>query len=185
LIRVLLVSGHPAIRHGLAHVISREPGFVVEASASADAAVEGLWHVEPDVVLIDAPLGPESGFELCHRLKQLAHPQRVAVYASPARDEARVAAWLAGADALIDKSQATDHLLDVIRTAVRGPRTLARPPRTAIQGAAGGLDPPETSIFGMCLYNVPLDEISRTLRIDPLDVEARVHALLGRLGAAA
>ncbi len=184
MIRILLVSAHPAIRHGLAHVISREPGFLVEATGSGGAAIEGLWHVQPDLVLIDAPLGTgtDGAFELCHRLKQLARPQRVAVYVAQATEAIRIAAWVAGADTLIDKSQATDHLLDALRTVVRGPRTLPRPSRAAIQGAAGDLAPPETSIFGMCLNGVPLDEISRTLRLDPLTVEATVHSLLGRLG---
>ncbi len=180
MIRILLVSAHPAIRHGLAHVIGREPGFLVEVSGSAETAIDGLWKVRPDLVLIDAPLGSESGFELCHRLKQLARPQRVVVYVSQITEETTIAASVAGADALREKSEATDDLLDALRIVVRGPRTLQRPSHAAIGWAAADLEPPESSIFAMCLHRVPLDEISRTLRLDPLAVEAAVHSMLDR-----
>lgn len=181
MIRVLLVSDHPAVRAGLAHVIDSEPGLRADVAASAPAGVAEVPRVRPDVVLLDSPLRSLDVFDVCHTLKQLAAPRRVAVYISQSREELAVAAWVAGADALIDKGAPVAVLFEQLRLVARGGRVLPAPGARALTRAARGLDPAERAVFGMCVYGLEIEEISSTLRADPLEVENTIRRLIRQL----
>jgi DNA-binding NarL/FixJ family response regulator len=178
LIRVLLVSDRPAIRAGLAQVIDSEPGFRADV---ADPSLATAPASAADVVLLDSPLAGHEAFQLCHQLKQLAAPRRVALYSDRTDAEVGVAAWVASADGLVDKGAPVPMLFEQLRQVARGGRLLRSPSARALTAAAQELDASERPVFGMCVYGVTLDEISRTLRRDPLEVEATVSALIRRL----
>lgn len=181
MIRVLLVSDHPAVRAGLAQVIDSEPGMRADVAEPASEGSSTLPGNGADVVLLDSPLAGQDAFELCHLLKQLAVPRRVAVYSDGAREQAGLAAWVAGADALIDKAAPVTVLFEQLRMVARGGRVLPSPSARALTSAARELDAAQRVVFGMCVYGVTLEEISRTLRRDPLEVEATVRELIRRL----
>jgi DNA-binding NarL/FixJ family response regulator len=180
-IRVLLVSDHPAIRAGLAQVIDSEPGMradVAEPGADPLSTLPAKWA---DVVLLDTSLERHDAFEVCHLLKQLAVPRRVALYSDRCGEDAGLAGWVAGADALIDKSAPVPVLFEQLRQVARGGRVLPSPSARALTTAARDLGAAERVVFGMCVYGVTLEEISRTLRRDPLEVEATARELIRRL----
>jgi len=181
-IRVLIVSDRPAIRAGLAQVIDSEPGLRADVAEPSPVA---LPRSAADVVLVDSPLARHDAFDVCHLLKQLAVPRRVAVYSDRTREELGVAAWVAGADALIDKAAPVPVLFEQLRMVARGGRVLPTPSARALTSAARELDAAERAVFGMCVYGVALDEISRTLRRDPLEVETTVRGLIQRIAAGA
>jgi DNA-binding NarL/FixJ family response regulator len=177
-IRVLIVSDRPAIRAGLAQVIDSEPGLRADVAEPTPVA---LPRNSADVVLLDSPLARNDAFDVCHLLKQLAVPRRVAVYSDRTREQLGVAAWVAGADALIDKAAPVPVLFEQLREVARGGRLLPSPTARALTSAARELDEAERAVFGMCVYGVTLEEISRTLRRDPLEVETTVRGLIRRL----
>jgi DNA-binding NarL/FixJ family response regulator len=180
-IRVLFVSDHPAIRAGLAQVIDSEPGMRADVAEPGAQPLSTLLANWADVVLLDASLARHDAFEVCHLLKQLAVPRRVALYSDRGGEDAALAAWVAGADALIDKSAPVPVLFEQLRQVARGGRVLASPSARALTTAARELDAAERVVFGMCVYGVTLEEISRTLRRDPLEVEATARELIRRL----
>jgi len=180
-IRVLFVSDHPAIRVGLAKVIDSEPGIradVAEPGADPLSTLPANWA---DVILLDASLACHDAFEVCHLLKQLAVPRRVVLYSNRSGEDAGLAAWVAGADALIDKSAPVPVLFEQLRQVARGGRVLPSPSARTLTTAARELDAAERVVFGMCVYGVTLEEISRTLRRDPLEVETTARELIRRL----
>jgi DNA-binding NarL/FixJ family response regulator len=180
-IRVLLVSDHPAIRKGLAQVIDSEPGMAADIAAPGADPPSTLPSSWADVVLLDSPLARHDAFDVCHLLKQLAVPRRVAVYTNNGGEEVGIAAWVAGADALIEKSAPVPVVFEQLRMVARGGRALPSPSALALTSAARELDPDERVVFGMCVYGIALEEISRTLRRDPLQVEATARELIRRL----
>jgi DNA-binding NarL/FixJ family response regulator len=184
-IRVLLVSDHPAIGAGLAQVIDSEPGLDAEIAAPGDDPMSTLPAKWADVILLDSPLARHDAFDICHLLKQLAAPRRVALYSDHSGDDVRLAAWVAGADALINKSVPVPVLFEQLRIVARGGRVLPSPSARVLTGAARELDAAERVVFGMCVYGVALEEISSTLRRDPLEIEATVRRLIRRLAPAA
>jgi DNA-binding NarL/FixJ family response regulator len=179
-IRVLLMSDHPAVRAGLAQVIDSEPGLRADVAEPGSAACMPST-AGADVVLLDSPLAGHEEFDLCHTLKQLAAPRRVAIYTDRSREEVGLAAWVAGADGLIDKAASVAVLFEQIRIVARGGRAVATPTARAMTAAARALDAAERVVFGMCVYGVPLEEISRTLRRDPVEVEETVRSIIRRL----
>jgi DNA-binding NarL/FixJ family response regulator len=181
MIRIALVSSHPALGNGLGERIARQPEFAVEQLASAEEARERLADLDADLFLIDPPLADESGFELCLQLSQLARPRRSLLYAAGRIERLQLAAWLAGAEAVVDKRAPEQELFAALREAARGVRVLKRPAPVRLRELVGELEPAETSIFGMRAYGLPLDQISRILRIDPLEVERMLSAWLARL----
>jgi DNA-binding NarL/FixJ family response regulator len=181
MICVLLISDHPAIRAGLAQVIDSEPGMradVAEPGAEPLSTLAADWA---DVLLLDASLARHDTFELCHLLKQLAVPRCVALYGDRSGEDARLAAWVAGADALIDKAAPVPVLFEQLRLVARGGRALSTPSALALTRAARELNAADRVVFGMCVHGVTLEEISRTLRRDPLEVEAAARDLIRRL----
>jgi hypothetical protein len=62
---------------------------------------------------------------------------------------------------------------------------LRSPSARVLTSATRELDAAERVVFGMCVYGVTLEEISSTLRRDPLEVEATVRELIHRLARAA
>jgi DNA-binding NarL/FixJ family response regulator len=184
-IRVLLVSDHPAIAAGLAQVIDSEPGLRADIAAPGDDPMSTIPAEWADVILLDSPLGAHDAFEICHLLKQLAAPRRVALYTDRGGEDVGLAAWVAGADALIEKALPAPVLFDQLRVVARGGRVLPSPSARALTSAARELDAAERVVFGMCVYGVTLEEISRTLRRDPLEIEATARELIRRLAATA
>jgi DNA-binding NarL/FixJ family response regulator len=184
-IRVLLASDHPAIRAGLAQVIDSEPGLRAEIAVPGDDPMSTLPAKWADVILLDSPLARHDAFDVCHLLKQLAAPRRVALYSDHSGDEVGLAAWVAGADALINKSVPVPVLFEQLRMVARGGRVLPSPSARVLTGAARELDAADRVVLGMCVYGVTLEEISRTLRREPLEVESTVRRLIHRLAPAA
>src|SRR3990172_3500626 len=67
-IRVLLVDDHPVVADGVRAMLAAEVGIeVVGAARSAAAAHELIGRERPDVVVCDAEVGPDSGFEILRR----------------------------------------------------------------------------------------------------------------------
>jgi DNA-binding response OmpR family regulator len=61
-IRVLLVSDHPAIAAGLAQVIDSEPGLRADIAAPGDDPMSTIPADWADVILLDSPLGLHEAF---------------------------------------------------------------------------------------------------------------------------
>jgi putative two-component system response regulator len=75
-------------------------GHRVSTAASAEAAVQMLEVIQPDLILTDVHMGAMSGIELCARVKSDPRSQLIPVIVLTARADrdARVAGLRAGAD---------------------------------------------------------------------------------------
>jgi len=183
MIGVFVVDDHPALRTGVAMVVSSEPGLeFVGAAADAETALATVADLRPDVVLVDYRLPSENGLVLCHEVKELDPAPRVVVYSAFPDAALGVPATAAGADGVVCKTAAPDELLDAIRSVARGRPVL--PPATPerIRACAGKLEVEDVPIFGMLMDRTPHAEIASTLGLDSRTLARRVSALLSRLG---
>ena len=181
MIRVLLVGDRPLLLAGLQSQLAREHELaVLDIAPPGRRAFELTSDLHPDVILIDCPAG-NGAFVLCHELKQLARLQRVVLHVTRRTPQLQIAAWVAGADGLAGESTPLPVLAEMIGAAAAGRRTLPRPPIAAVQAAGRRLEALDVSLFGMRMHDVPSHEISSTLRLDPLEVDARVRSLVERL----
>jgi len=124
---VLVVDDHPLFRKGLMTLIDRQAYVCccgeAHSVASAQQAVEAL---EPQAVVLDLRLGNEDGVELIKILKA-QHPALPILVVSQ-HDEAIYAqrSLRAGANGYVMKEEATDEVLNALRTVVSGELYVSR-----------------------------------------------------------
>jgi putative two-component system response regulator len=96
---ILVVEDDEAVRELLTEHLTRLGHRLVD-TGSAEAALQALEQITPDLVLTDVHMGPMSGIELCARLKRDPRFQLTPVIILTGHSdlEARVAGLSAGAD---------------------------------------------------------------------------------------
>jgi DNA-binding NarL/FixJ family response regulator len=67
-LRCVIVDNSPAVLHAASELLESEGVAVVGVAATGEQAVRLIEEMNPDVILIDIDLGPESGFDLARRL---------------------------------------------------------------------------------------------------------------------
>ena len=68
--RILIVDDHPLFRHGIADLINAEHDLNVCGEAdNGPSALEGIRHLDPDLVTIDISLRGANGIELLKSIK--------------------------------------------------------------------------------------------------------------------
>jgi two-component system, NarL family, nitrate/nitrite response regulator NarL len=113
-IRVVLIEDHMVVRAGLRLLIESRRGLVVvgEATNHADA-LSLVAREQPDIILLDLDLGPESGLDLLPRLLA-AGRGRVLILTGVRDVKEHRQAIREGAMGLVLKEQAPEVLLKAI-----------------------------------------------------------------------
>jgi DNA-binding NarL/FixJ family response regulator len=119
--KILLVDDHPLVREWLANLINQELQFTVCGEAgNAREALQLIAATQPAIVIVDISLEGGSGIELIKDIRAV-HPG-VASLVLSMHDETLYAerAMRAGARGYIMKRDATDKVLDAIKTVLEG-----------------------------------------------------------------
>ena len=119
--RVLIVDDHPAIREALSLRIDRQPDLAVcgEAADIADA-LRLVGARKPDVAVVDLTLKTGSGIELIKRIRDRHASIRILVWSMHSESFYAKRALRAGALGYISKDEATDRIIDAIRSVLKG-----------------------------------------------------------------
>lgn len=70
--RCLVVDDNACFLHAMCSMLERDGAEVVGTASNGDDAVRQARTHRPDVVLVDVRLGFESGFDVAHRIEDLA-----------------------------------------------------------------------------------------------------------------
>jgi DNA-binding NarL/FixJ family response regulator len=141
MIRTLIVDHHPALRAGVKVVLEAERDAVVVGDTGAlDELLPLLRRTRPDVVLLDCHPPKIAGLRACRLVKCLLPAPRVLIYSAYADERLRVAARVAGADAVIDKNASALDLVQAIRGVHSGRRLLEPIEPGEVQAAMRLLD---------------------------------------------
>jgi DNA-binding NarL/FixJ family response regulator len=119
--RIMIVEDHPMVRTGLRVCIEGQPDLMVCGEASdADEALRSLDGFKPDVIIIDLSLKGSSGLELIKRIK--SRNTAVKMLVSSMHDESLYAERVLSAGALgyVHKEEATEKMVDAIRSIIAG-----------------------------------------------------------------
>jgi DNA-binding NarL/FixJ family response regulator len=115
-INVAIVEDIDDIREGLAGLINRAEGFRCIAQYScAEAALEELPDLEPDVVLMDIGLPKMSGIECIRHLKAQSPQMQIMMLTIYEDDEKIYASLVAGATGYVLKKTPPAKLLEAIQ----------------------------------------------------------------------
>lgn len=185
-IRVAIVEDKQPVREGLAAILNASPGFVcLGACASAEAALQEIPRLLPEVVLMDINLPGRSGIECVRRLKDQL-PQLQIVMLTIEADSKRVFESLAaGATGYLVKSVPPAAILAAIEEVHRGGspmssqvarmlvQTFHRP--GAASPADGDLSSREEEILRLVARGFRTKEVAEALGISALTVEAHLR----------
>src|ERR1044071_920087 len=119
--RILLLDDHPLTRHGIAQLVAQQSDMVVCGEAgSAEAALDCVRALRPNLVLVDVTLPGKPGLEFIKDLTSL-HPE-VMVLVVSMHDESLYAerALRAGARGYLMKEAGGERMLEEIPKVLEG-----------------------------------------------------------------
>lgn len=120
-ISVLLVDDHPIFSKGLALLIETQPDYVVVGEAKNGAeALALLMEKKPDLAVVDLNLGDEDGLEIIRSMKVRCPRLRVLVLSMYDERYYAERAIKAGASGYVMKEEATNKVIDAIKTILSG-----------------------------------------------------------------
>ncbi|HET8840467.1 MAG TPA: response regulator transcription factor [Ktedonobacteraceae bacterium] len=121
MIRLLIIDDHEIVREGLKTILVSEPDFtIIGEAASADAALQMIAQLHPDIALVDIRLPGTNGIELCHMVTE-RYPETAVIILTTYTDENLVAQCIqAGARGFIVKDIERFDLKRSIRAVARG-----------------------------------------------------------------
>jgi DNA-binding NarL/FixJ family response regulator len=198
-ITVALVDDEPLIRTALAQALSASGLELVGEASTAEAAVELVLDLRPDVVLIDIRLAGLSGVEAIERIGRLAPASRVLVLTRTEQNRV-VEAIVAGASGYILKTAPSDAIVSAVRATAAGesvlssqiagkllerireldiPITTAAPPTATTIRAS--LTTRELEIFGLLASGKSNQEIGQGLSLSTNTVSNHIKSILAKL----
>lgn len=182
---VHIVDPDPYICESLS-VLFRLEGFQTAFSLDSANFLNSLNRRAPDVAVINLAIGSDSGLVLLRRLKSLRTGSPVVMLANEPQLEAAVTAMKLGATDVLSKPVDSEHLLTVIRDALRkdvhlGAMQGGRRP-VEVRGFAQ-LTPREREVLQLITNGQSNKEAGRELGISPRTIEVHRARVMEKLGA--
>ena len=186
--RIFIVEDHPITRDGIRALIrsSGDLEVVGEASSGPDA-LDGIALSKPDLALVDISIEGSDGIELTKQLRSMypdLHVLALSAYAERVYAERAVRA---GARGYVAKQEASDTLLDAIRTVLDGRLHLSDAVRDRVVGSyistttptestVADLTDRELEVFRHFGSGMTTAQVADTMMLSPKTVEThRVH----------
>jgi DNA-binding NarL/FixJ family response regulator len=123
MIKLMLVDDHAVLRDGLKNIIGMEED--IEVIAEAVSGVDALDKVRaggslPDVILMDINIPDKNGIEVTGLIKKEYPYIKILMLTMHDHDEYFMSAIREGADGYLLKDAPSQHVVDAIRSVVKG-----------------------------------------------------------------
>jgi len=125
----VVTEDHPLVADGLASALGRHGLLVVGTALSGEEGIRVCRGLRPDVVTVDLRLPDMDGLELISRLSAECRDTAVVVVTADASPANVAGATLAGACAVLDKTERPEVLVSTICAAAAWPRLHSSPAR--------------------------------------------------------
>jgi len=196
-IEVLLIDDHRMFSDALELLLRGEDGLaMIGAAGSAEDALEMCTERCPNVVLMDIDLPGIDGIQATRRVKKLCPEAQVVIITAYQDRRVMARAIDAGASGFVPKTQAFEHLLEIINRAAAGEKVLPstgifrslpdRPElshrRSEAERLLRTLTSREIQVLAAVAHGKATLEIARLLGITPFTVQTHVKNILSKLG---
>jgi NarL family two-component system response regulator LiaR len=190
-IRLLIVDDHAMVRLGLTVFLRPYADLeVVGEASSGEEALQRCAQDHPDIVLMDLVMPGIDGVTATQRIRQAYPNIRVIALTSFGKEELVRAALQAGAIGYLFKDVSAEELVQAIRAAAAGQRTLAKEaletlistvtqPTTEV---GSNLTEKERKVLALMIQGLSNTEIAKQLGISPSTVKTHVSNILFKLG---
>ena len=183
MIRLALLDDHPAVLSGLHRVFAQAPDMEVLAAAADEVTLaRELRGRRPDILIVDSDPARRDALSLCRRIKSRPDTPRVLVYTAYAGPTLTIAARVAQADGLVDKSESPRTLIEAIRRIADGEIIMPKVSRSAFEVAVARLDDSDLPVFAMLLDGAPVPEIAEGMQTDERKAARQAQQIVARLG---
>ncbi len=185
-IRILAVDDHPLVREGIAGLIAIQPDMILvgEARDGREAIQQFRTH-RPDVTLMDLQMPEMNGLDALIAIRSGFSDAKIIVLTTYKSDTQIVRALKAGAKGYLLKSALHTELLNAIRAAYAGKKTVS--PEASLEivehAMEDGLTPAEISVLRLIASGCGNKEIADQLSTTEEAVKSRVKNILSKLGA--
>ena len=116
-VRVLVADDHEVVLEGVRALLAREPGLEICGTASnGREAVASATRTKPDVVVLDMTMPDLDGISAIRQIKRASPKTEVVIYSGHSPEEIIEEAFDAGAKSYIGKGDASQDLIDAIRS---------------------------------------------------------------------
>jgi NarL family two-component system response regulator LiaR len=119
-VTVVLVDAEELTRGGVRQLLSARGIAVVGEATSAEAGVQTVLELRPDVVLMDFMFPGGSGIEVIEQMSLLAPASRILVLTAHRNRNCLLEAIVAGACGYILKDAGGEAIVDAVRASARG-----------------------------------------------------------------
>ncbi len=182
-IKIVVVDDHPMVREALAARFALQPDLELCGEAEdVTAALKIIQATKPDLVITDITLKQGDGIDLIKRVKARDPGARFLVWSMHSEDLYAERALRAGAIGYIHKEQATDQIVEAIRTVLAGKMFISQGLREKLLRRTYGGKPPEQSpidtltdreleVFRLIGEGVKSQEIAERLHVSVKTIE--------------
>ena len=193
--RVFLVDEHEVVRRGVRAILLDAGGIeVVGEAPSIRSALARVPTLKPDVVIIGVLFDVGSGVELCRELQSRHPPIAILMLTASGDEDVTLAAFLAGAAGVVDKSIISAELVDAVRTVGAGNSLLdaratvaildrlRNPPTSAPEDPFAALTPNERRTLELLAQGMTNREIAEAMFTAEKTTKNYVSHVLAKLG---
>jgi DNA-binding NarL/FixJ family response regulator len=185
-IRVLAVDDHPIAREGIARLIVIQHDMVLIGQASdGREAIQQFRTLRPDVTLMDIQMPGMNGVDALIAIRNEFPEAKIIVLTTYKSDTQVVRALKAGAQGYLLKTALHTELLDSIRAAYAGKKSIS--PEASVEIAEHAMDDALTAgeirVLQLIAAGRGNKEIADQLSTTEESVKSRVKNILSKLGA--
>lgn len=192
-LRVVIADDHPFYRDGLEDLLTASGLEVLASVPTAEAAIQAVEELAPDVVVMDLNMPGMSGIDATLRLAEVAPSTHVLVLTVSAQEADVTDAIVAGASGYVLKEAPIEEVVAGIRAAAAGqsfisPRIatllLRRVQTQATNGhrlAGSHLSARELEVLGRVAEGMTNHEIAAQLVLSPSTVRHHISNILVKL----
>ena len=185
-IRILAVDDHPIVREGIAALIAIQPDMILVGQASdGREAIQQFRTHRPDVTVMDLQMPEMNGLDALIAIRNEFPDAKIIMLTTYKSDTQIIRALKAGAQGYLLKNALHKELLDTIRAAHAGKKTVS--PEASLEivehATDDALTPAEISVLRLIAAGRANKEIADQLSTTEESVKSRVRSILSKLGA--
>jgi DNA-binding NarL/FixJ family response regulator len=187
-IRVVIAGEHPLLCWALRRMMDETPDLRTVAEATtADAALNQVFSLKPDVIVVDCSL--PDGWRLARDLRDRHNDLGIVILTAAGSDDLLFRALDTGASAYLNKTASVDEALGAIRHAAVAARSfsatgLAQALRRRTENTERiALSPRERQVLALLREGHSVPEVAATIFVSLSTAKTYVARLYEKLGA--